>query len=291
MPLRVVQRIRKVWGEIGEVCQDRTHLGRAPIMSSNAVDLMLGLIEHSPDIYLDEIQEQLLEQHGLDISLATIWRTLKHLGIGSKKLSKAAAECCDEARHKFALEIGNEPPERIVTRDKSAVNILTTFRANGWAYTSVHSCKCCNFVHGVRYSLLPAITMHGIIYSHIKMGGYNGDEFLEWLQGHLQVMNPYPAVNSVLVLDNCRIHHVEGVEEMCEERRVKLVYLPPYSPDLNLIEECFSFVKAYIHRHGQEFWDIVENGDAADPYLFLYAALDAVTPEASHGWFHNSGYI
>ncbi|KAJ3719076.1 hypothetical protein DFJ43DRAFT_980232, partial [Lentinula guzmanii] len=68
-----------------------------------------------------------------------------------------------------------------------------------------------------RYSMLPALTTDGIIYSHIKLGGYSGDEFLTWLSGLLEVMNPYPSPCSVLILDNCRIHHVEGVEEMCED--------------------------------------------------------------------------
>ena len=71
-----------------------------------------------------------------------------------------------------------------------------------------------------RYSILPAITVDGIIYSHIKEGSYNGDQFLEWLDGLLHVMNPYPAPHSVLILDNCRIHHVEGVEEICEDRYI-----------------------------------------------------------------------
>jgi hypothetical protein len=75
------------------------------------------------------------------------------------------------------------------------------------------------------------------------------------------------------------------------DRGIKLVYLPPYSPDLNPIEECFSFVKQYIRRHGQEFRDIVESGDIAAPYLFLYAALDKVTAHASMGWFRHSGYL
>ncbi|KAJ7202543.1 hypothetical protein GGX14DRAFT_370262 [Mycena pura] len=70
------------------------------------------------------------------------------------------------------------------------------------------------FLH--RYSLLPALSTEGIIYSHIKTGGYNGDQFLLWLEGLLQVMNRYPAKHSILVLDNCRIHHVDGVEERCE---------------------------------------------------------------------------
>jgi hypothetical protein len=73
-------------------------------------------------------------------------------------------------------------------------------------------------------------------------------------------------------------------------RHIKLVYLPPYSPDLNPIEEAFSFVKAYIQRHGQTFRDVVELGDEGAPVLFLYGVLEKVTAAASRGWFTNSGY-
>lgn len=69
------------------------------------------------------------------------------------------------------------------------------------------------------------------------------------------------------------------------------MYLPPYSPDYNPIEECFSWIKAYIRRHGQTFRDLVEIGDHIDPFLFLYEALDKVTPEAARGWFKDSGYL
>ena len=72
---------------------------------------------------------------------------------------------------------------------------------------------------------------------------------------------------------------------------IKLVYLPPYSPDLNPIEEGFSFVKQHIRRHGQEFRDIVESRDVAGPYLFLYSALDQISENACRSWFHHSGYL
>ena len=72
---------------------------------------------------------------------------------------------------------------------------------------------------------------------------------------------------------------------------IKLIFLPPYLPDYNPIEECFSFIKAYIRRHGQEFRHMVEGGDKAGPFLFLYMALDKVPASAADGWFHNSGYI
>lgn len=113
---------------------------------------MLALIENSPDIYL-ELQEQLPEQHDVKIIMFSILRTLKRLGMSLKKvrfifsvhqitfdvnacecllfshlqLSCAAAERCKEARQDFALNVGQYPPECLVTADEAAVNILTTY--------------------------------------------------------------------------------------------------------------------------------------------------------------------
>ncbi|KAJ7438980.1 hypothetical protein FB451DRAFT_976375, partial [Mycena latifolia] len=84
--LRVVQRVLTTWREIGEVCRDRRYLGRAPMLSPEHTKFMVALIDHSPDIYLDEIQEQLYNQHEVDTSLATISRTLARLGISAKQV-------------------------------------------------------------------------------------------------------------------------------------------------------------------------------------------------------------
>ncbi|KAJ7662385.1 hypothetical protein B0H17DRAFT_873593, partial [Mycena rosella] len=133
IPLRVVQRVITTWREIGEVCRNRSYIGRSPMLSPDHTKFMLALIDHSPDIYLDEIQEQLYNQHDIDTSLATISRTLHRLGISSKQLSKQAAERCETALRDFHMEIGDEPAERIVCADESAVNILTSYRRNGWS--------------------------------------------------------------------------------------------------------------------------------------------------------------
>jgi hypothetical protein len=139
---------------------------------------MLALLKHSPDIYLDEIQEQLQEQHRIDVSLSTISRTLKRLGISSKavsstyssyislflltfqKLSTIAAECCEEARRDFALTIGAEAPEYLVTGDEAAVNILTSYRSNGWSTKGLKAQKQCCFVRGTRYVIFNLIILH-----------------------------------------------------------------------------------------------------------------------------------
>jgi hypothetical protein len=87
----------------------------------------------------------------------------------------------------------------------------------------------------------------------------------------------------------CPITITTGFETM--SRGVKLIYLPAYSPDYNPIEEMFSFVKAYIRRHGEQFRAAVEFGDEASPYVFLYEALSDITTSRARGWFNHCGYM
>ena len=72
---------------------------------------------------------------------------------------------------------------------------------------------------------------------------------------------------------------------------VKLLYLLPYSPDFNPIEECFSSVKAYIRWHRAQFRSEIEMGDKEKPFMFLYEALNNVKAQDAWGWFHHSKYV
>lgn len=143
-----------------------------------------------------------------------------------------------------------------------------------------------------RYSILPALSLDGLLYSDVRAGSFDGDGFLEFLDGLLEFMNPYPAPRSVLILDNCLIHHIDGVQERCDAAGVKLLYLPPYSPDFNPIELFFSAFKAYTRRCGHEFRAVVEGGSKAHARMWVYEALDAVvTSRKAHGWFRECGYV
>ena len=70
------------------------------------------------------------------------------------------------------------------------------------------------------------------------------------------VLQPFNWVNphSVVILDNASIHHVQGVIDLIEiQAGAKLVFLPPYSPDLNPIEEVFSQVKSIMKQNDSLF--------------------------------------
>ncbi len=103
--------------------------------------------------------------------------------------------------------------------------------------------------HSVRWSILPAITIEGYISWDIYQGSIDGTRFNRFIEQLLLLMNPWPGKYSVLVMDNHSTHHSETIREMCIERGVILLYLPPYSPDLNPIEQSFAQLKAWIKRN------------------------------------------
>jgi len=106
-------------------------------------------------------------------------------------------------------------------------------------------------------------------------------------------MNPFPQKNSVVVMDNASIHKSAHLAEMIEQRGIRLLYLPAYSPDFNPVEEAFSILKAWI-RCNQDYVRGELSGErTCNPYEMLRGAVFmAVTPEKkTHSWFSHSGYM
>ena len=65
----------------------------------------------------------------------------------------------------------------------------------------------------------------------------------------------------------------------------RLIYLPPYSPDFNPIEEAFSFIKGWLHRHETEYTDVDQL-----PWL-IDGAIQEITREISLSLFADCGYV
>lgn len=98
---------------------------------------------------------------------------------------------------------------------------------------------------------------------------------------------PYPGPLSVLVMDNARIHHGDEILELANRFGVWIEYLPPYSPDLNPIEEAFSQVKAFIHCHN----DIFLSGSPEDIMFDMIQAFDIIEEVHAIGYFIHAGYF
>lgn len=69
-----------------------------------------------------------------------------------------------------------------------------------------------------RYSILPAITMEGVIECMIIEGSFDTELFFRFIKDLVTKMQPFPGPNSVVVMDNCRIHKAAEIREYIEER-------------------------------------------------------------------------
>ena len=98
-------------------------------------------------------------------------------------------------------------------------------------------------------------------------------------------MLPYSAQYSVLVLDNASIHKSQYLRSICEEKGIRLEFLPPYSPDFNPIETCFSVIKSFLKKYR----DFVHScNDAKYPLL---VACSQITPQIAIEFFKSSIYM
>ena len=69
-----------------------------------------------------------------------------------------------------------------------------------------------------RYSMLPALSLDGPLYLMAQKDAYNSDDFVCFINGLLDAMNPYPEKNSVIVMDNASIHKAACLRPMIEQR-------------------------------------------------------------------------
>jgi transposase len=80
----------------------------------------------------------------------------------------------------------------------------------------------------------------------VFQGSIDSTVFEDFIEQLLPLCSKWPEPKLVLVIDNASFYHIERIEQMCYDARVKLMYLLLYSLDLNLIEEFFTKLKAFI---------------------------------------------
>ena len=98
---------------------------------------------------------------------------------------------------------------------------------------------------GKNTTLLSSMTLEGLGASLAVEGATDRKVLEAYVE---RVLAPTLRRAQVVVMDNLTAHKGERVRELIEERGCELLYLPPYSPDLNPIEEAFSKVKRILRK-------------------------------------------
>jgi transposase len=110
-------------------------------------------------------------------------------------------------------------------------------------------------------------------------GSTTGEVFEAYLQ---EMLAPTLRPGQVVVMDNLSAHKGERVREMIEGHNCELLYLPPYSPDLNPIEEAFAKLKGRLRAATARSREALIEA--------MGVALEAISAEDTHGFFGHCGY-
>jgi len=133
--------------------------------------------------------------------------------------------------------------------------------------------------YGENITMLACLSEVGLSAPMTVQGAVDGQVFLAYVE---QVLAPTLQTGDVLVMDNLGAHKVKGVKEAIEGRGAKVIYLPPYSPDMNPIEKCWSKIKTYLRAAKARTRQALEQA--------LKEALLLVTEKDAIGWFASCGY-
>ncbi len=131
--------------------------------------------------------------------------------------------------------------------------------------------KTTTFVAGLRTT--------GVIAPMVLAGAMNGAAFKAYVE---QALAPSLLPGDIVIMDNLSSHKVDGVRKAIKAVGAYLLYLPPYSPDLNPIEQAFAKLKALLRKAAartvDDLWDAIAE------------ALDHFPPEECWNYIRNSGY-
>lgn len=134
--------------------------------------------------------------------------------------------------------------------------------------------------HWKTTTFIGALRRNGMTAPAVFDGPINGVSFLEYVR---QVLVPTLKRGDIVVLDNLSSHKVDGVRAAIEAAGAEVRFLPPYSPDLNPIEQIFAKLKALLRKAAartvEALWQTIGN------------LIPSITAKECLNCFRNSGYV
>jgi len=168
--------------------------------------------------------------------------------------------------------------DKLVFLDECSVNTgMTRLYARGMSNERV-----VDYTPDVRFeriSLLSSVRINGDTVPLVFEGSVNGDLFKEYIS---QCLVPTLRKGDIVIMDNLTSHKVKGVVEPIAAAGASVLYLPPYSPDLNPIEMMWSKIKAHLRKIRADSSALLQDTIAQ--------ALDCVSTSDITGWFAHNGY-
>ena len=175
----------------------------------------------------------------------------------------------------------NQPelePERLVFIDETGVDTKMA-RRFGRSARGERCRASVPYGHWKTTTFTAGLRLTGMTAPFVLDGPMDGECFLAYVE---QVLAPSLHPGDVVIIDNLPAHHVKGVKAAIEASGATLIYLPPYSPDFNPIEQAFAKLKAHLRKAAAR--------TVSDLWAAIADAIKTFTPTECQNYFVNSGY-
>ena len=206
--------------------------GRPSLLTEEILSLIELSIENKNTLTLKELKRLIFESKQVSLSPTTIFRALNFLKLTRKRVQTVPIERnsvqTKNKRFDFAfymLPYVNSDPFKIIYLDESGFNCHLT-RNYGRSISGTSPISLVPASPGKNLSLIQIISIEKVIYFEIYEGAINANIFKAFLQQALLRISP----DSILIMDNARIHHANIVQDFVAESSLKTLFLPPYSP-------------------------------------------------------------
>jgi len=242
---------------------------------------LLKLVAAEPDLTLRELEQRISEGLGLVTTERSIRRFFKRHGISFKKTLHAAEQDRPDvayARQKWKADQAGLDASKLVFIDETGTNTKMV-RTRGRCRRGRRLIGKAPWGHWKTTTFVAGLRCNKISASCVLDGAMDGQGFLTYVEA---ILVPSLSEGDIVVMDNLPAHKVDGVRKLIEAAKASLVYLPPYSPDLNPIEMAFAKLKAFLRKAAARTRDILWDkiGDV----------LRAFTPQECANYFKHAGY-
>ena len=158
-------------------------------------------------------------------------------------------EASEEKRAAYQEAIKDAPPPSLVYIDESGVEIIVC-KDRGWGKKSEKRVAKKRGKYYQRTNIIAGLVNNKSISPMVFNGSCSTDLFNNWVE-HFLIKELKPG--QVLIMDNATFHRFQKTKELIESSGCKLIFLLPYSPDLNPIEKFWANMKRWIKNKISEF--------------------------------------
>ena len=247
---------------------------------------VIGIVLEKPPLLLSELCKLIYDHSGIAVSEATVCRLLHRHGITRQKIKQVALQRSFYLRGCFMAQVLLYHRSMFVWLDESGCDKRNFMRKYGYSIRG-QTPRCHRLLlRGTRISVIAAMASDGLVACECTTGSVDSQKFFDFVRGSLiPHMHSFDGSSpkSIVIMDNCSIHRVPEITRLFAAVGILVMYLPPYSPDYNPIEEAFGFLKSYLRHHDELIQSL------SDPTIVIREGLSKIK-EHCNNWITYSGY-